>query len=976
MKNTDVRSKRSLLYAALLCLSFAVFAAAQVSGSVNFCSIQLSRCPQEYNNKDIMVPLNVVAITASVQACGIADSTPYTVSGGAPAIMFVIDHSRSMTTNSEGGPGNDPRGNRFRVTKALIDTIYKSHPDALVGVALFAEGLVLQKDWDQNIVLFQGVTNPTGGNDQSYLPLKALNTPVGNSNYASISKPNGGPYEWRDVVQGMFNVPKSQSDTATLVNGETRKKADERAGTNISIAFEAALTAFKALDSDPIPPPKQNRFIIFLSDGEPELYNGGSVECSENPQLYPSNQRCGMQYNFVDGAMPIVSGGPKEKLPTTYTVFLSTNPNYRPPNLNNMTNNIKKNGYSSSNPSSNIWVRTSDYNSLFSLMMSKIVTNMISKSSGKPKTIVISSAGVNQSAGEIDGSFTFSRWLPLDTAVPTKVSMGITYGVTNDVSSTEKDSTLNYGFTIRRTADPGENWQEEQNLSSSCGNRPSLDLLYIRDKDTTSIVDGEVKEYMGVLQIVFDNTGGLFNYPDKFTVQVLNDDASDVEYIELSKDSDGKWRGQFPREEKLPTTPGDGKLQHTGQDEVIVVFRNPEVPLDTIRVAVPYISNRMKFYDSPGDPSKGKPFLTTVNVKVGDKLELYVKLFDASDNWDPVMTANGDKITWTVSTNESVLTKDPNEGAHGTFRTETMGEYKVTATYRDGELVISNSINIVVGKGDPYYLEIVTDSAEINYGREMNPANLMGTKEFAFKKDMSSTVFYAVLRDAYGNYLGLAENAVWTSDVTKSITVDPPLGHSTVVSKHGNEFGNNLYVRAQTTVINSSGKSVVISAQVHIVVVGESYAAVSPNPYIINESPPIMERLRQRGYTGSPVDYSPIVANSKSGDGNGNAESVSGILVVATAPRAVKTGTSINEVMYVMDAKAIIYDAVGRVVFRSKPGDLVTPDGNTFGFVWNCKNTKDKKVGPGTYAMQITATMVNGEKFFVQRMIGVKLNEN
>jgi len=73
-----------------------------------------------------------------------------------------------MTTNSEGGPGNDPRGNRFRVTKALIDTIYKTCPNALVGVALFAEGLVLMKDWDPNLVLFPGVTNPTGGNDQSY----------------------------------------------------------------------------------------------------------------------------------------------------------------------------------------------------------------------------------------------------------------------------------------------------------------------------------------------------------------------------------------------------------------------------------------------------------------------------------------------------------------------------------------------------------------------------------------------------------------------------------------------------------------------------------------------------------------------------------------------------------------------------------------------------------------------------------------
>jgi hypothetical protein len=399
----------------------------------------------------------------------------------------------------------------------------------------------------------------------------------------------------------------------------------------------------------------------------------------------------------------------------------------------------------------------------------------------------------------------------------------------------------------------------------------------------------------------------------------------------------------------------------------------------------------MEFYDAPGnpDPSKNtdypniKKLSATVRVRVGDKLDIYVKLFDSNNEWDKVMTGQASKINWILSPESAALTKD---GAHGVFHSDVPGTYTVTAIYTDGSLVITKHITIIVRPGDAYYLEIVTDSTKINYGRESNAAYLSNTKEFAFKKEMNDVVFYAVLRDAYGYYVGMADSAAWESSVPKSITVEPRgdgasiLASSAVVSKHGTVFSDNLYVTAQTAVINSNGKTITITGRVHITVVGESSVAVAPNPFVIGASPPIMERLRQIGAVGDKLEntYRPIVAASKSGGGNGNAENVTGILVVVTAPRPVRTKGNGNGVMYVTDAKAVIYDAVGRVVFRSRPGDLVAPDGdnNTLGFVWDCKNTKGKKAGPGTYAAQITATMNNGEKFVVQRMLGVKLIED
>ncbi|MDR0331027.1 MAG: hypothetical protein LBH93_04905, partial [Chitinispirillales bacterium] len=71
-------------------------------------------------------------------------------------------------------------------------------------------------------------------------------------------------------------------------------------------------------------------------------------------------------------------------------------------------------------------------------------------------------------------------------------------------------------------------------------------------------------------------------------------------------------------------------------------------------------------------------------------------------------------------------------------------------------------------------------------------------------------------------------------------------------------------------------------------------------------------------------------------------------------------------------ATAVIYDAVGNVVFRNKPEDIsVVEDGNTFGFVWDGKNTAGRTVGPGTYLVRVSTTMSNGQKFTVQRAIGV-----
>lgn len=851
--------KQGLLCAALLCLALAAAVSAQGVGNTQYCEITLTGCPPEYDTKELVVPLNVIALATHVQACGIQDSSLNM--GAPPAVMFIIDHSTSMDKNNV---NNDANGNRFRVTKALIDSIYAVYPSAEVGVTVFANGLVFNSDRDANLVVYQGTKNSKApaGDKQSYMPLLQLDRPAsrnGDNPFYTGANPTPNAI---DVYRSMFTVPANVNQKSSIT-GDTGTVS----GTDISIAFEAALEAFSHTSK-----PKENQYIIFLSDGAPGLRTTAaagqrdSVGCPDTlgtPSLY--NPRCALLNNFSTETGTV-------GVPTTYTVFLQRVSPATPPIIATMTANIQNNGYSTNNPNSHAWALTSDYGALLRLMMEEIVTPMLSRSSGHPNNIVISSSGARDSTGSIaDGEFIFSRRLPVDTAAIMAVNMRLRYDVQIDSTTTSgrdtvyiiHDSLFSYDFSIRRTANPPSNWEAGQGLRSNCARAPTLDLRY--DGVSLTGPGGMVKGNMDVLQIVFDNTSGLFIY-DSVIITVLNQldgEASDTERFKLVRGADGRWTYQFPREVSATGRNGDGKLQNTGLgDSIVLIFRNPNVPLDTIRVAVPYVSNVMALYDVPGDPNQGTRLPDTISIKAGEPLDIYAKIFN-DGVWAPDMTADDRMLVWTVtgSTNETLII-DPADAAHRAFRSDAAGgTYTVTATYTNGPLVISKQITIKVNPGDP---------------------------------------------------------------------------------------------------VNTAG----------------------PNPFVPGSSR-IMEHLNglaNHAVNSNVAIYESIVAGSASGGGPsmGGAESVSGILVAATAAKPIMPNgggmAGGNRVDYAM-ATATIYDAVGHIVFKSKPGDIILADGNTFGFVWNGKNTAGRTVGPGTYLLRMNATLANKEKFSYQRMIGVTVKK-
>ncbi|MCL2182440.1 MAG: hypothetical protein FWB85_03095 [Chitinispirillia bacterium] len=914
---------------------------AQTDGTMQYCEVQFTGCPQDYDEKELVVPLEVVALSTRIQACGISAEVP-SDAGDPPAIMFVIDHSGSMRSGNNSG--NDPNGNRFRVTRALVDTIYKAAPKAQVGVAIFAAGLVHQTSWDQNLIPF--APSPSDG---AYLPLRALDAPAQAGGYAS-----GSGATWYDVVTGMFNVPAAVNTRSTLLNGD-RQTVAEQSNTNITIAFEAALQEFQKINAaNGIV--RKNQYIIFLSDGEPQVPNNSSWNSKLN--------------HFRDSTA---------NTPTTYTVFLTNNNSNPPVQLNTMTTNIQNNGYSESNPNSAIWAISADYSGLLTLMMENIVSQIVNKAEGNAKNITISSAGVRDSTGAMTGGeFTFSRRLPIDTLETTPVTMGVRYDVKIDsiftnqatgqpdtLSRIARDSLFTYNVSIRRTASPGTNWKETQGLSTSCGTKPTLSLLFRADTLSSTVNGGtvrqEAKGNMDTLTVVFNNSGGLFDYKTVI-VEVKNTDGTitDLENLTMTKNGD-IWIIRFQRVDATVAgvaNPGDRRLQHAAQDSIVVVFRNPDIPLDTLRIAVPYISTTMAFYGSDGNPSGKTQLPDEITIKAGDVQDIFAKFFDADGHWDQAMENDPKKITWDVSgAANATLT---GEGHHGVFRSETVGLYSVTATYKDGPLVITRTIHIKVEPGPPEYLEVIRDTTKI--AAKADTTKLKQNTEFEFDdKAVDRVIFYVLERDKYGNLIGYSVGAVWTSNNQTIEANGRGDGSSAEVIRRGSSFADGL----QVIVRNKDG----LEAKIDIRVVGDGAVAIGPNPFVPgkNDVAARLQALDQQNGSKTYDYYKDIIERTGT-HGPGNSKgSRTGVLIAATSQRSIQVSGNGTPAATVM-----IYDAVGNVVYRSKPGDItLAEDKVTFGFIWDGKNNSGRTVGPGTYLVKMVGTQTNGLKFSESRKIGV-----
>jgi hypothetical protein len=392
--------KKSILYFCFLLFTITV---TQVFTADRRCVMKFLVCPETFNNKTISVPYNVVGIAPSVLAC---KDTAYVESTGTntAAIFFVIDNSGSMA----GRTGSDPTGQRFTVTKALLDTIYQKQPNAQVGLAIFQQNLVFDTStssrfWYSTYFKTMSQVYDTLPS-QAYMPLLTLN-------------------QLYNGVLGINILDSALATTGTGTNIALRytpnfSMSTGGGATNINIGFLAAREAFANTTAN-----AKNQYVVLLSDG---AANRGEHDPGVDSIFY-----------FRDST---------RNVPTTFTVFFNSgNTTTVPAFLDSMTRNIQRNGYSTSNPSSADYAITVSNTALSNVLM----TNVISRINvpAVPIQMVLNNVS---STTYSNGQFVYPDTIRLGATTVTQYTMQITYRYTNSSTGQTHDSTTTIIFSVRR----------------------------------------------------------------------------------------------------------------------------------------------------------------------------------------------------------------------------------------------------------------------------------------------------------------------------------------------------------------------------------------------------------------------------------------------------------------------------------------------------------------------------------------------
>ncbi len=370
------------------------------------CEFSFTDCPENFHGDTIPVPENVIQLSANVKACP-ASMTTTGEELSAPSVVFVIDHSGSMT--GEGQGNNDVMGSRFTVTKDLLDTIYTSYPEAEVGLVVFREHLYFDVSSDEYFARYFQPLDKTydDESDQAYLPPLQLNRSYDGKNGIDIIK---------DVLETDTIRTGGLFTSSRYVDLAYKPSFESSLATNINVAFIAARAALSNAAAAP-----ERQFVIFLSDGEP---------MGESQAGLPEN-------DFVNG----------EDLPTSFTVFF-TRDDDAPQSLEDMTENIRENGYSATNPQSDLWAIETNYDALMGLLMENVIGTILV--SGNPIGMA-----VNKSAPSVtyeNGEFVFPSAFPLEESL-SAFTLDINYRLTDESGGAIRDTVKTITFHVQREED-------------------------------------------------------------------------------------------------------------------------------------------------------------------------------------------------------------------------------------------------------------------------------------------------------------------------------------------------------------------------------------------------------------------------------------------------------------------------------------------------------------------------------------------
>jgi hypothetical protein len=504
-------------------------AQAQVAAN-SFCDLVVEACPKEFAGKTITVPKNTVALSARMPFC--KETVDLPVAEAKPAdIVFIIDNSGSMSDSNNGG--NDANEARFKQTVIMLDSLYKSSPKSKVAITSFSRRLQFD-DRDPHLL---APAFPGTADHDAYVPLTQLDAPVGGGLGIDTLK---AMLKHNDRT-GSLTYGSTFPATRANANPGIRGVTDLRNGTDITLGFQSALQALKTSTAS-----KENQFFIFISDGEP-----GSVDDS----------RAGVINDFKAGV----------GVPTTFTIFFGRQTSAGYTATNEMTNNIKANGYSKTNPQSAIWSIT-DASKLQGILESLSgIVNVPAPTSALNATIT-KGTQVLTSTGVQDSNFLFQKRLALDADLTT-FTFDVVYSYTE--AGVTKTQPFSYKLTVQRT---GAN--NPAGTSTACHDAPQISLLS-ENKPITTVTADDENVQVKVTQAAGQTCVGCSTaLTSKLGTDKLSVPLTSVANIAT---------GTFTHEVNTTANAADAKLQHYAlNDSIVVVLSNPEIPLEVVRKAFPY----------------------------------------------------------------------------------------------------------------------------------------------------------------------------------------------------------------------------------------------------------------------------------------------------------------------------------------------------------------------------------------------------
>ncbi len=844
------------------------------------CEFYFEGCPEDYTGDTIVMPPYIVGLSQNVYVCEPSEVIEFVIDslGGPPSIVFIIDHSFSMMGLGSIFPGRDTYGARFRVTEDIIDTIFSVHPTAEISIVVFREKLYFDHN---NYSHFNALP---GFGDGSYLPLMKLN-----------ANQTGGQTGLEVVHEVLRN------DTVVLKNTVlggfdvecvdlTYKPVFATIGnTNINCAFAAAKEAMKSSSY-----PKRSQFFIFMSDGVPHK--------GENDPI---------PYEFVSGA----------DCPTTFTVFFDPN-GVAPDSLIQMNKNIQNNGYSTLNPKSQLWAVDANYDTLMTLLMLNVINSFVLELKSKPNKLTVNSSTSTSITNQF---FAFTNKFNLQEDL-TYFEFDIDYTVTNSKTGTTYDTTTSPFFWVKR--DPSIDTLPDD-FGEWCWNR-SMSFYYNGNPVTS------VNETMEQLEIRFEWDPGDAGYVyTDVPVEITHEQNSSPDSENFTLTNSGTYfTYTFPRTLDA-INKGDNTLQHAPIDEIVAIFRNPEIPLDTLRVSVPFrISASVEVLYGTYFDNNADGYVDSIPVLINGT-------FDPTD-----LDTLAKVIALPPHRNFTVLSKNIISGGISLIVSEgTTVMPRTFITSLDSLTISSISLpqgGLLVGGTSPIIdsMAPVINSAHLTdiLGSSVHDtlavifseivAPITQKQPFYFMNPVNKIQYYAQLHRIadddkmvtfWVEYLmGINNEVIQTMERGDSIWINP-IPQLNVFDNLNNQQQNPLNIRRLLD------NKLVINPILYVI---NTTGIVDPNTVFI---------------------IPPVVVNTL----NLTFNTIEGGMVIMINPN-IPDNMMIGEKL---EAKVSIYDCVGNLVrkipdehagFYNGEGDKTKI---AFFVLWNSRNENDRKVGSGAYVL-------------------------